>query len=214
MRLTIFRHAQTAGNLERRYIGTTDEPLCRAGLETARLRADELRAAWERREPDAEGGSAKTAAPASEPEVVYASPRKRCLQTARILFPRARIVTVDGLAEMDFGAFEGKNCFDLESDADYRSWVEGGCVGRCPAGESRSEFVERIVSGLAAVEFAARTRSDAQAVIVAHAGTALAARFAEKPDVRDYFGFHLGFCESVSVDFPFGETPRAPRRAR
>ncbi len=211
MRLTIFRHAQTAGNLKRRYIGTTDEPLCSTGLETARLRASELRAAWEQRKPNAEGASGKAPALVAEPEVVYASPRRRCLQTARILFPRAHIVRIGELAEMDFGAFEGKNCFDLESDADYRAWVDGGCAGRCPGGENRSEFVERIVSGLAAVELAARARSDAQAVIVAHAGTALAARFAEKPDVRDYFGFHLGFCESVSVDFPFGETPRTPR---
>ncbi|WP_124061536.1 histidine phosphatase family protein [Gordonibacter sp. Marseille-P4307] len=207
MRLTIFRHAQTAGNLEKRYLGATDEPLCETGLETACRRANELREAWNRARVSAKDPIAAGKALPVEPDVVYASPRLRCLQTARILFPCADIVIVPQLAEMDFGVFEGKNCFDLATDEDYRAWVEGGCVGRCPDGENRAEFVERIVAGLAAVESEAARRANTQAVIAAHAGTALAARFAERMGTCDYFDLRLGFCESIDIEFPFGAAP-------
>ena len=32
-RLILIRHGATAGNLQRRYIGRTDEPLCEAGIQ-------------------------------------------------------------------------------------------------------------------------------------------------------------------------------------
>ena len=32
MKLIFIRHGKTAGNLERRYIGRTDEPLCDEGI--------------------------------------------------------------------------------------------------------------------------------------------------------------------------------------
>ena len=38
MKINLIRHGQTAGNLESRYIGTTDEPLCSAGMEALRSR--------------------------------------------------------------------------------------------------------------------------------------------------------------------------------
>ena len=46
--LLFIRHGATAGNLQRRYIGRTDEPLCPAGLDQAEalgalhLQADRL----------------------------------------------------------------------------------------------------------------------------------------------------------------------------
>ena len=54
----LIRHGRTAGNLERRYIGSTDEPLCPEGRrEVSGLRAPEA-------------------------DRVFASPLKRCLETA------------------------------------------------------------------------------------------------------------------------------------
>ena len=35
MRVVLIRHSKTAGNLKGRYIGTTDEPLCRGGHPSA-----------------------------------------------------------------------------------------------------------------------------------------------------------------------------------
>ena len=44
---------------------------------------------------------------------------------------------------MNFGKFEGRNYKEMENDPDYRAWVEGMCLGKCPGGESREEFCAR-----------------------------------------------------------------------
>ncbi len=40
------------------------------------------------------------------------TPLQRTRQTARMLFPDAELVVADGLKEMDFGVFEGRNYRD------------------------------------------------------------------------------------------------------
>ena len=78
-----------------------------------------------------------------DPAVVYVSPLKRARETASILFPKAVQVVIPELAEMNFGKFEGRNYKEMENDPDYRAWVEGMCLGKCPGGESREEFCAR-----------------------------------------------------------------------
>ena len=78
-----------------------------------------------------------------DPAVVYVSPLKRARETASILFPEAVQVVIPELAEMNFGKFEGRNYKEMENDPDYRAWVAGMCLGKCPGGESRDEFCAR-----------------------------------------------------------------------
>ena len=78
-----------------------------------------------------------------DPAVVYVSPLKRARETASILFPEAVQVVIPGFSEMNFGKFEGRNYKEMEKDPDYRAWVEGMCLGKCPGGESREEFCAR-----------------------------------------------------------------------
>ena len=61
----------------------------------------------------------------------------------------------DGLKEMDFGVFEGRNYREMEYDPQYRAWVETGCEGRCPGGESKAEFCQRVCTAFAALVDAA-----------------------------------------------------------
>lgn len=35
----------------------------------------------------------------------------------------------------------------MTDSAVYRAWVEGGCLGRCPNGESTPEFSARVCEG-------------------------------------------------------------------
>ena len=77
------------------------------------------------------------------PEAVYVSPLVRARETASILFPGARQIVIPGFCEMNFGKFEGRNFKEMENDPEYRAWVDGMCLGRCPGGESREEFCER-----------------------------------------------------------------------
>ena len=65
IQLIFIRHGATAGNLEKRYIGSTDEPLCDVGVaQVEALRKHNFQA-----------------------DFLYVSPMRRTLQTAELLFP-------------------------------------------------------------------------------------------------------------------------------
>lgn len=153
--IVLIRHGATPGNRLRRYVGArTDESI--DGAAQAELARTAARLA----------GAA--------PERVFTSGMRRTDETARILFPAARIVSVPDLREMDFGAFEARSAADMEDNAAYRAWVDGGCAGACPGGESCAQFVARTVRAFLKTVRAARARGDARAVFVVHGGTVAA----------------------------------------
>lgn len=162
MKIWLLRHGATACNDERRYQGRLDAPLSPQGLAALR-RAD------------------------FDPGTVYVSPMLRARQTAAVLFPKAELVEVPGLQEMDFGAFEGRNARELADDPAYRAWVEGGCMDQTPGGESRAVFVRRVCGVFAALIDAALTMGESQLVILAHGGTQMAALERYALPRRDYF---------------------------
>lgn len=165
MRIELVRHGATQGNAERRYVGgSTDEPLSAQGT-----------AALEAQPADATVGR------------VYASPLRRAVQTARILFPEAGIVPVRDLREMEFGAFEGRNADELSGDGAYRAWVDGGCLGRCPGGEDRAGFVARCVEAFTRCAAAEERFGARRAVFVVHGGTAMAVLSALADPAIGYF---------------------------
>lgn len=123
MIINFIRHAKTAGNLEKRYIGRTDEPLCEAGI--AELESIAY--------PDC--------------ELVVSSPMKRCLQTAALIYPAKKILVTDELRECDFGDFEGRNHAELCGNEAYEKWLGGGGLGTFPNGEDSKSFRKRCVSG-------------------------------------------------------------------
>ena len=149
MKVYLLRHGETAYNADFRYQGQRDVPLSPAG-ESALRRAD------------------------FAPETVFVSNLRRTHQTARRLFPGAKQIVVPALAEMDLGAFEGRSYRDMEDDADYRAWVDGGCVGKCPGGESRAEFSERVCAAFAELVDARCADGAPPLVIVAHGGVQMA----------------------------------------
>ena len=149
MKVWLLRHGRTAYNGGRRYQGRTDVPLSPEGAAEL-VRAEIM------------------------PPVVYVSPLCRTGQTAARMFPAAKQVVVKNLAEMDFGAFEGRNYVEMEHDPDYRAWVDGGCEGRCPGGESRSEFCARVCGVFSALVEEAAAREEPLLVLVAHGGVQMA----------------------------------------
>lgn len=160
MLVYLLRHGKTAWNLEGRYQGRSDIPLCEAGKQ-------EL-------------------SPADFfPERVYVSPMKRAAETAQLLFPGVQLIAVPGLEEMDFGAFEGKRFRDLADDQNYRAWVEGNCTAPCPGGEGREDFSRRVCDAFE--RLMARERE--QLVIVAHGGTQMAILEQYGRPRRDYFAW-------------------------
>ena len=140
MRIWLIRHGLTRLGEEKRYQGALDEGLSDQGHAELK-RADFL------------------------PPRVYVSPMLRARETAAILFPGAERIVVPDLREMDFGTFEGRGWWEMEQDAAYRAWVDGGCLGSCPGGEDREGFSRRVCN---AMEALLQTGEDL--VIVAHNG--------------------------------------------
>ncbi len=159
-------------NAQRRYQGSTDLPLSPAGRAMLR-RADVT------------------------PERVFVSPLVRAVETAAILFPSSRLVTVEGLQEMNFGVFEGRSADEMGTDCRYRAWVDGGCEGRCPGGESRGEFCDRVCETFVRLLERERQWGSGLLVIVAHAGTQMSVleRFGvpKRPYYRWMTGNGCGF---------------------
>lgn len=130
-RLQLLRHGITQANLDGRYIGTTDTPLCSEGTAELYSKIEKYEYPYVQR--------------------VYSSPLKRCLQTAGVIYPNAPVVIVDELKEMDFGAFENKKAEELVGDPDFRKFMQGGINNPPPEGESMQSVVERCYTALAKI---------------------------------------------------------------
>ena len=187
MEVILMRHAETAGNLEKRYIGATDEPLCPAGMRSAIM------------------SGIMTYVP-----LVYASTQIRAVQTATLKFPYARVVCVPGLREMDFGAFERRTADEMAGDAAYREWVDGECAGRCPQGEDKARFAARVCVAFSEVVAENLRRGFGSVIIVAHGGTIMAImeRFAQP--YRPYFDWHAPHCGGYRATLDDDTWPRSP----
>ncbi len=176
MELYLLRHGRTAGNAAGRYIGRTDEPLSPEG----RARAEAL---------GADAGEGR----------VFVTPLLRTQETAAILFPNAEQVIVPELREMDFGAFEGRTADEMERDADYRNWVDGGCTGTCPGGESAASFAARVCSAFARALAQAAARFQSRAVFVLHGGTIMAVMAAFARPAKPFYEWNTQNCEGYLV---------------
>ncbi len=148
------RHGRTQANLEKRYIGRTDEPL---------LKGEER-----------SFGDWKDCVA----DVVYTSPMKRCVQTSAYIFPDKEPVIIEDFREIDFGKFEMKNYQELQDDANYIRWIESNGTLAFPNGESRGDFMKRCMNGFHQM-IADITRnyygySEVSVACVVHGGTIMA----------------------------------------
>lgn len=162
MQITLYRHGATSGNLQHRYIGATDEPLCAAGI-------------------------ADLPPPDFSVQTVFVTPLLRTQQTAAILFPNARQCVIQDLAEMHFGVFENKNYIELQHNADYAAWLATNCTAQCPGGESMAQFTARTCAAFAALVADAAANGKKNLHLVAHGGTAMAVLSHYAMPHRDYF---------------------------
>lgn len=128
VKITWIRHGMTKANEEHRYLGKTDEPLSETGIRLLEEKSVRERLTFQ--------------------GYLYASPMKRCVQTAEILFHK-KPICVPFWEEMDFGQFEGKNYMDLKDNADYQKWIDSNGTLPFPGGESRKAFIRRSMDGLA-----------------------------------------------------------------
>lgn len=164
MKIYLLRHGETEYNARKRYLGTTDLPLSKRG------RGELVQADF-------------------TPEAVYVSPLRRTAETAAILFPDARQITVPDFREMDFGIFEGKSYLDMERLPAYREWVDGGCLGQIPEGESMAVFSQRTCAAFEVLVDQALEGGAELLTVVAHGGTQMAVMERFVVPHQDYFSW-------------------------
>lgn len=159
IKLILVRHGQTCGNLRHAYIGVTDEPLCPLGVETVTKKKAVLEAVYKRE--------------SLWKNRIFASSMKRCIETARILFPGDEITEVMELRETNFGTFEGKNYEELNGDLIYQRWIDSNGTMAFSEGESMEQVRERTLEGLK--NLLLDTKRDSELIdaitLVIHGGT-------------------------------------------
>lgn len=126
--IVFIRHGRTPANKENRYLGKTDESLSPEGIEA--LRQEKAEKIY------------------PEIDYLFASPMKRCIETADILYPGKDPILVPQWKEMDFGLFEGKNYQELNGDKQYQAWIDSGGTLPFPQGESRPCCLQRCSQGM------------------------------------------------------------------
>ena len=144
LRILLLRHGQTQGNRERRYIGSTDQPLCPSGRD------------------------ALTGLRLPSVDRVYTSPLLRCRETAAILYPDQAAEVVPDLRECDFGAFENHSYEELKDIPAYRTWLDTKGETPPPGGESKSAQKIRTLGAFRSI--VSRHR-DGSVALVVHGGT-------------------------------------------
>lgn len=148
-KIHLLRHGITAANDDGRYIGRTDLPLSPEGL--AGLLA--LKEKYEY-----PGGVR-----------FFTSPLTRCKQTLEVLYPGCKPEVVDGLAECDFGDWEGKSIRELKGDERFLRWMEGA-DRTIPGGEDSEAFRTRVCAAFEGLVNDLIHSGDTEAVVCTHGG--------------------------------------------
>lgn len=165
MKINFIRHGFTQGNIEHRYIGTTDEPLSAYGISEIK----------KRNYPEA--------------DCVITSPMKRCTETARIIYPETEPVIVKDFRECGFGDFEGKNYTELNGNPLYQKWIDSGGKMPFPNGESQQDFRERCCGAF--VNEIKKLPENTSVSLVVHGGTIMSVLSRFSVPERSYFDFQV-----------------------
>lgn len=119
--ITLVRHLPTHGNLEKRYIGWTDEPII---------------------------GDIKTKNQSWTIKQVIGSDLMRCKQTAAKVFSGIPYTANANFRECSFGDWEQKTYNELKEDALYRKWLDNPRKLAPPNGESLEQMEARVLQAL------------------------------------------------------------------
>lgn len=126
-KIIFIRHALTKGNLEKRYVGSTDERI----LDRERDNLLNIKKKYRLNK--------------SHHNYIISSSSIRCLETASVLFGhRIPDFVSKDLREMNFGDFEYKNFKELDGNPDYQKYLDSGGEIGFPNGESKEEYKKRV----------------------------------------------------------------------
>ena len=176
LKIIMLRHFATEGNLEKRYIGATDEPLSEEGKNKLQ----------EMKYPAVEG--------------VFTSPLKRCIETARLIYPNLSAVIEPKLVEYNFGTFENKNYDELRENKDYQAWIDSGGLLPFPGGESIEAFKTRCIEGFCMVVEKSRKAGLHQIGMVVHGGTIMSILERYSYPQKEYYHWQVANGNGYSME--------------
>jgi alpha-ribazole phosphatase len=125
----LVRHGVTSWNIEKRYLGHTDEPL----VEHELYKLNPLRSSLKEIPFDR----------------YYSSDLKRCTETFRYLIGDKLVCLDSRIRELDFGKWEGMTYEMLKGDVSYQDWLNNWEHIAPPGGETLAQLNARINAFLA-----------------------------------------------------------------
>ncbi len=148
-RIHLIRHGLTEGNEQGLYLGRTNLPLSPAGLRDLLQKKEE----------------------AVYPTATrfYTSPLSRCRQTLEVLYPDCQPIVLDGLAECDFGIWDGRRVEELKQDENFVRWLSGE-EQEIPGGENAAVFQHRVTTAFESLVEEAMKNGDSDTVVCTHGG--------------------------------------------
>lgn len=149
-KIHLIRNALTKGNIQGKYIGHTDEPLCDEGI----IQLKDL----------IENNNYPYV------ETVLSSPLLRCTQTAEFIYSDMKPIIIQDLIECNFGAFEDRTADELTSSEEFSLWLKGGPDAAPPFGESNREFSNRIRQCFIKIVDGLIKTGTTKAAIITHGG--------------------------------------------
>ena len=149
-KIHLLRTGSTQESTTRRCVGSLDAPLSPGGRSALEALARQARY--------------------PQVERVYASPLTRCLQSTGIIYPGQAPQPVQGLADMNLGAFEGRSIEELQKDAAFARWLQDSQGNPPPGGEQVADFTQRIVAAFNATVREMMRQKVTSAAVVTHGG--------------------------------------------
>lgn len=166
--MIFLRHGKTKGNLEGRYIGTTDEDLCEIGINQIKEKDYDFPI-----------------------ERVFSSPLKRCIQTANLIYPNNLPIIIEDFRETDFGLFENKNYEELNGRKDYQEWIDSNGELPFPNGESKEDIRVRVEAGFHQMMKICEEEKITRAACVIHGGIMMSLMDKYAVPKREYFEWQV-----------------------
>lgn len=149
-KIHLVRCGLTEANLQGRYLGRDDVPVCDKGIEELKY----LKGKFNYPKVDA----------------VFTSPLQRCKQTAAMLFPDTLTVEIPNFTEYDFGEFEGHTAEELKDNEAFKQWIGSAGDAAVPFGESNNRFNARVANDFIKVVDGIIKTGTATSAIVTHGG--------------------------------------------
>ena len=191
MEILLLRHGKTAGNLQHRYVGRTDEPLCEVGIREL----EEKFHTQLKHEGDEIAHFLRTVKKQKHP-AFFVSPMRRCVQTFELLskaleIQEPKVTIVNDLREMDFGKFEYNNYDELKDNPEYQRYIDSNGLYDFPEGEKLDAFKLRCTASFQKILNQYQAENIQYAIGVVHGGTIMALMEAYAPQKRDFFSWQV-----------------------